>query len=164
VERTEELDVLTELPVALAQGFVLARPAPPWEGIGADVAARLRARAAAGDTRTLRHLVRPHPAVEGVDAAARAFAERPDLEWVVVLDRRGRPAELADPRSVGVGMTSSALRMSVDTPLAEAGRLAVVRPPYSRFQPVVCTDDGGRLVGIVPVERLIQELAAETAP
>jgi len=160
VERPEELDVLADLRVALAQGYVLARPAPPWEDVGADAAERLRARGAHETTRTLRDLVRPQASVTDVEGARRAFAARPDLDWVVVLDGHERPVELADRQSSGLGLTSNALRVNVDTPLAEAGRRAVVRPPYSRFQPIVCTDNAGRYVGVVPIERLVEELAA----
>jgi len=40
VERVEELDVLAELRVAMVQGYALARPAPPFEGIEPGLALR----------------------------------------------------------------------------------------------------------------------------
>ncbi len=41
VERVEELEVLADLHVALVQGYALARPGPPWQGIDAGTADRL---------------------------------------------------------------------------------------------------------------------------
>ncbi|MGA2522469.1 MAG: EAL domain-containing protein, partial [Acidimicrobiales bacterium] len=38
VERVEELEVLADLRVALVQGYALARPGPPWQGIDAVAA------------------------------------------------------------------------------------------------------------------------------
>jgi len=40
VERVEELDVLADLHVAMVQGYALARPAPPFEGIEPRMALR----------------------------------------------------------------------------------------------------------------------------
>jgi EAL domain-containing protein (putative c-di-GMP-specific phosphodiesterase class I) len=46
IERVEELDTLLALGVPLGQGFLLARPAPPWADVAPDVAERLRPRGA----------------------------------------------------------------------------------------------------------------------
>jgi hypothetical protein len=35
----------------------------------------------------------------------------------------------------------------------------MLRPPASRFEPVVCCDADGVYAGIVPVERLVEALA-----
>jgi hypothetical protein len=35
----------------------------------------------------------------------------------------------------------------------------MTRPPVCRFDPVVCVDDAGRLVGVVPVEVLARHVA-----
>ncbi|SFB76902.1 hypothetical protein SAMN04487968_101419 [Nocardioides terrae] len=42
---------------------------------------------------------------------------------------------------------------------ADAARRAIVRERASRFHPLVCTDNGGRLLGIVRIERVIERLA-----
>ena len=175
VERTEELDALADLRVGLAQGYVLARPAPPWQGVAEEVVRRLHARGARslGRGGTLRDVVAPSMTVPDVAAARRAFATRPELDWVVVLDGGERPAAVADPESAGSGTAVRAVALHVDTPIAEAERRLVLHPPAPgppggrtgtagpepatapRVQPLVCVDDRGRYVGIVPVERLV---------
>jgi EAL domain-containing protein (putative c-di-GMP-specific phosphodiesterase class I) len=42
IERVEELEALARLGVPLGQGFLLARPGPPWPGVGAGLRRRLR--------------------------------------------------------------------------------------------------------------------------
>jgi diguanylate cyclase (GGDEF)-like protein len=56
IERLEDLAVLADLDVTYGQGYVLARPAPPWAGVDPEVAERL-----------LRRSVESHP--ELTDAA-----------------------------------------------------------------------------------------------
>jgi hypothetical protein len=51
------------------------------------------------------------------------------------------------------------LRVNVDTDPAEAARRAIVRERPSRFHPLVCTDNAGRFLGIVRIERLLERLA-----
>lgn len=58
VERVEELDALVDLPVPLVQGFALARPAPPWQGIDPEIADRLRRRTSAEAEGALRPMAR----------------------------------------------------------------------------------------------------------
>ncbi|HTZ10248.1 MAG TPA: EAL domain-containing protein [Acidimicrobiales bacterium] len=203
VERAEELEVLVDLGVGLAQGYVLARPAPPWQGAAEEVVRRLRRRS--GDGATLRDVVTPRLAVPDVESARRAFADRPGLDWVVVLDGRQRPTAVADAVSADAGTVAGVVALHVDTPLAEAGRRLAASgpsravpggaPPGSgqpgrprpargpggpfppagpapraappapsgrpgRPEPLVCVDDGGRYVGIVSVERIMERLAA----
>jgi len=92
-----------------------------------------------------------------------AFGSRSKPEWIVVLDRHERPTDIIDPESMRLGRTWSALQVNIDTPIAEARRRAAVRPIASRFQPLVCTDDAGRYLGIVRVERLIEQLVHDSA-
>lgn len=51
------------------------------------------------------------------------------------------------------------LRVNVDTPMDDAAQRAVVRPAAVRFHPLVCTDNAGRYVGVVRIERLLDALA-----
>ena len=70
------------------------------------------------------------------------FADRTDC-WLLA-EGIERPTGIADLESLAVGMTSNALQVNNDTPLADAARRAIVRPRHSRFQPLVCTDNAGR--------------------
>ena len=54
------------------------------------------------------------------------------------------------------------LRIDVDTPLAEAAHRALNRDTAHRWDPVLCIDDQGRFVGVVRMERLVEQLAVGT--
>jgi Mg/Co/Ni transporter MgtE len=58
-------------------------------------------------------------------------------------------------------MRDSGLRVNVDTPVADALQRAIVRERAQRFHPLVCTDDAGRYVGIVRMERLVDILCRQ---
>ena len=51
------------------------------------------------------------------------------------------------------------MRVNVDTRPRDALLRATTREPGERFQPLLCTDNAGRYLGIVRVERLIRALA-----
>jgi len=53
---------------------------------------------------------------------------------------------------------AAALRLAASTPLGEAARRAMARPPATRFDPIV-VDAQGAESGVVPVERLVGALA-----
>lgn len=91
---------------------------------------------------------------------AAAFAGAPRLEHVLCVDADGFPTGIVDrcghergthPRPV--------LQVPTAAGLAEAARLAVARPPGTRFDPLVCVDPGGASEGIVPINRLLGALA-----
>lgn len=162
VERPAELDVLVGLGVPLAQGFLLGRPGPPWPALDATV--DLSARPA--------HRARPNCLGEVLERcctardlgeAAAALAANPACDFVVLLDEHGVPVAAADPDGLMAGLTSEILRCSVDTPIVDAARRAICRPPSSRFQPLVCTDRAGRLLGVVRFERVVEHLARSAA-
>jgi hypothetical protein len=48
--------------------------------------------------------------------------------------------------------------------LAEVGQRAMLRPPATRFHPIVCCDGRGRYVGVVPLEALVSALASASEP
>lgn len=52
-----------------------------------------------------------------------------------------------------------ALRLDVDTPLAEAAHRALNREPQHRWEPVLCVDQRGTVVGQVRMEPLVEQLA-----
>jgi hypothetical protein len=51
------------------------------------------------------------------------------------------------------------LRANVDTAVEDAALRALTRPPGERFDPLVCTDNAGRYVGVVRMERVLDRLA-----
>ena len=161
IERPEELAVLVDLGVPLAQGFLLGRPAPPWAGIEPNVLTRLRSRGANPSATLLRDLVEPGLSVADLGAAAGAMAARPEHRTVVVVDQWHRPTGAVDRHALATGMNPDIMRFNVDTPIADAARRCITRRLDARFQPLICTDNAGRYVGIVPVERLIDKLASQ---
>jgi EAL domain-containing protein (putative c-di-GMP-specific phosphodiesterase class I) len=156
VERPEELDALVRLGVPLAQGWLLARPAPAWVGVPAEVAVALQERAVARH-----HRASVAPLVERAGTAApaevdRAFGEDPSLDWVVLLDERGWPVGI---HARGELLPRPAMRVQPGHGVADVARRAVARPAALRFDPLVCCDEQGVYQGVVRVERLVERLS-----
>jgi EAL domain-containing protein (putative c-di-GMP-specific phosphodiesterase class I) len=146
VETSGELATLRRLGVPLAQGYLLARPAPRWQELSAEAGvhlAELAGQPAAGPT--LRLLLEP--------AAATLRATRPVTQPHAAAQSH---AARADERSV--------LRLPVDTGIAEAAHRALNRDEARRFDPLLCTDSSGALVGVVRMERIVEQLAVLARP
>jgi len=167
VERVEELAVLARLQVPLAQGWLFARPSQPWaevDVVTVELIRTLAARSSLADVLAAL-LDLPITTTAGeVNAAGARMLASDTVDTVVVVDgqnrprrvllrrcRRGRPDDVED-KPVG-------LRLHPGTELAEAGRRAAARHRDDRYDPLLCTDGAGRLVGVVPIERLLHALA-----
>ncbi|WP_241985042.1 MULTISPECIES: EAL domain-containing protein [unclassified Cryobacterium] len=159
VETVEELDALVALGVPLLQGYVLARPAPPWAGIDVDVALRLAARRVSSAAAVIRDVLEVVPTVESVAAAAAAFGAQPRLRSVVLIDEHHRPVAALGGGSARLGVVSQGLRVNLDTPITEALKRAMTRDETSRFDPLLATDNAGRFTGIARLERLVTAVA-----
>ncbi|MHA7155762.1 EAL domain-containing protein [Arthrobacter sp. TMN-50] len=160
VERVEELDTLVSLGVPLVQGYLLARPAPPWAGIEFELAHRLAARQTSARKTVLRDVVEPSPAVLGMAEAIEAFTEDPGLGSVVLIDADLRPISVLTPDAAALGVVSQGMRANLDTPLADALDRSMTRETAYRFEPLLVTDNAGRFAGITRLERMITALTA----
>ena len=158
VETWGELETFLRLEVPLAQGYLLARPGPPWPRVAPDVVARLRRSAA--QTRLVENvtsLAEPVP-VEGVDplppgrVGLRVDADGVPVALLLPLQR------LEDTTTHGPAPVS--LRVPASDPVLKVVQRAMTRPAVHRFDPVVVADRAGRAVGVVRVERLVLRLAA----
>jgi EAL domain-containing protein (putative c-di-GMP-specific phosphodiesterase class I) len=165
VERRGELDVLVQLGVPMAQGFGLARPAAAMGGIDPGVAERIRDRRGALDAgRSLEALVEsvaPLGSALAPTAIAARFAADSTLTHLPVLDDHRRPIALL-PRAAATGRAAlerPPLRVDAGSTPAEAARRAMTREPTDRFDPLVFSDERGRYVGLIRIERLVHELA-----
>jgi EAL domain-containing protein (putative c-di-GMP-specific phosphodiesterase class I) len=158
IETGEELDVLVTLGVPLAQGYYLARPGPPFPEIDPDAALRIMGQLRELGRGGMRHLLEQVPTTNDHQQALTAFA-REHVDIVVLLDERDRPHSTMDLSGVVHAMRDSGLRVNVDTPVEEVVQRAIVRAPAQRFAPLVCVDAGGRYLGIVRMERLVEVLA-----
>ncbi len=167
VERAGELDALVSLGVPLAQGYLLARPGPGWPQVDVDVALRLAAGAGVGfgvgvgvgsvngvPANVVRHLVQVVPAVTSVGAAAQLFADD-STHTVVVVDHHGRPLTVYTPDTAYLATAEPGMRVNLDTPVTQALLRAITRDSSHRYQPLMCTDNAGRFIGVVAMERLI---------
>ena len=157
VEREGELDALVSLGVPLAQGYLLARPGPGWPQLDVDVALRLAAgRAGEGGVAggVVRHLVQTVPTVTSVIDAAPLFADD-STHTVVIVDHHGRPVTVYTPDTAYFASAEPGMRVNLDTPVAQALLRAITRDGSRRYEALMCTDNAGRFVGVVPMERLI---------
>ena len=155
VETAAELDVLVDLRVPLAQGFHLARPAAGYPSLDPDLALRIAGRATPDPGEPLRGLLERAPVVSPTSGVPELGAH----DVAVVVDAHGRPEATVDAEGIAHAVRDSGLRVNLDTPIADAAQRAIVRAPALRFQPLVCTDNAGRYVGVVRMERLVDALA-----
>lgn len=165
LERLQELDAFIALGVPLGQGYLLGRPGPTWAELPDGLAEHIRAQShKARNIEQVISLVERVPTVRSTVRSRRALpagpvavvdpSQRPTGMWLP--DRRGgSPAHYEVPVS---------LRVPPHAPVADVARRAMLRPDISRFDPVTCTDNMGRLIGIVRVERLVDRLAELSLP
>jgi EAL domain-containing protein (putative c-di-GMP-specific phosphodiesterase class I) len=159
IEDGAELRTVVALGVTLAQGYLLARPEPPWVELAAGAHAQLLEHEPPPRPDTVHQLVESPTVVSDRESARQVFAQRVREDATVVfVDSNSRPVATVDAE--GVHAASNPLHhTALDTTIATAARRAVARFPEQRFRPVMCVDDDGRLVGVVRVERLVDYLA-----
>ncbi|GIG34959.1 hypothetical protein Cpa01nite_03400 [Cellulomonas pakistanensis] len=141
VETRGELDALIGLGVPLAQGWALGRPQPEMlAALPAEEAARIRATAARTSlTGNVASVVRP----------ARAGRSRADDD--VLLADNGLVAEVRGAS----GRWAPAMTVAPSASVTEVARRAMLRPESRRWDPLVCTDGSGVVLGTVPVDALV---------
>ena len=159
VERDGELDVLASLGVPLVQGYLLARPGPAWPAVDGDVALRLAARHVSRHTDTVRELLEVVPTARTAEEAAAWFVAD-HVRTVVLVDEHTRPRAVYSSDLLDVGAVEHGMRVNVDTPVKDALARAVTREASERYQPLLCTDAAGRLLGVVRLERMIRAALA----
>ncbi len=151
---------MVSLGVPLVQGYLLARPAPPWTGIEFELAHRLTARQVAAEKTVLRDVVEPAPAVLSMSQALEVFTEDPGLGSAVLIDADLRPISLLTPDAAAFGVVSQGMRANLDTPLGVALDRSMTRETTDRFEPLLVTDNAGRFAGIARMERMITAVTA----
>jgi EAL domain-containing protein (putative c-di-GMP-specific phosphodiesterase class I) len=162
----DELDALIRLRAPLAQGPLIGVRAKTLTRVAFALSAYVRDRGAAnvepGALTALIERPRPVERAAGRAAWAQALAEDPAPSHLPVVDERRRPvgilARVAFER--GEGPAGEVLVVAPSAHVPEVAARAMLRPPPTRFDPLVCCDAQGRYVGVVPVERLVTALAA----
>ena len=150
IETVGELAVFARLGVPLAQGWLFGRPTPHFAPLAPEVVQLVRAQVARVQlTESVASLVRP---VRRHEPGDDAVSPPP----YVLLDSAGVPEELvlADPRTGAAYRAPVSLRVPPSAPVVETLQRALTRPPVHRFDPVLCTDRAGVVVGLLRVEDL----------
>ncbi|WP_380155377.1 EAL domain-containing protein [Kineococcus gynurae] len=175
VETVAELDVLRTMGVPLVQGFLLARPRGGFARLDPGAAALL----AGSDRSTPGPRTADEPGPTGPVSPVSRLARRPrttlDLAvahavaevegcTTVVLDDRDVPVAVVLPDVTGSRAVTELTCVDPGTRVGDVAVRAVSRPTGRRFDPVVCTDETGRFVGLVGVEDLVIDLAAAQVP
>lgn len=168
VERPEELEAFSRLGVPLGQGWLFGRPGPGFATLAPELGDRIRALARrSSQVDSLGGLLEETPVVQeaNLGRVASAFQDDPGLDVVAVLDQHGTAVCLLRRRSRAGDEASTpqvlpvSLRAAATADIAEAAGRAMVRPPSTRFDPIVCADPFGTYLGIVRPERLMLRLA-----
>lgn len=175
IEQPGELRELIKLGVPLAQGYLLAKPAPPWATLGAQTTAHIRvnARAASGrahisalvepvmlvvaeDVEATRQAGYPSPLVDDVAGSRLPGSPAAPHQVIMLLDEGGRPTSLAvrDEDSGETREVEVSLRLGIGTRISEAAPQCMARPTAQRFDPILCTHDDGTVAGVVRMERV----------
>ncbi|MBN1091189.1 EAL domain-containing protein [Blastococcus sp. TML/M2B] len=151
VETAAELAAFAQLGVPLAQGWLLGRPGPTFAPLAPEVVQLVRAQVArARLTESVASLLRP---VRHCALGAQVLGIPP----AVLVGSHGEPAGLllSDPRTAEVYTAPVSLRVHPSTDIEETLARALTRPIARRWEPVVCTDPTGHVLGILRVEDLI---------
>lgn len=161
VASSGELRALAGLGVPLAQGPFVGAAENRWPEIDAATRTVLPPAGAASDGE-LRALVQQAYTTDNLQAAESILPDAYGFEHVVVVDETARPVSLMHQGPFGEWEPIEVLTVNVDTPVAEAVQRSLARPRSTRFSPIACTDDAGRFVGILRIERLMEHLSDRT--
>lgn len=155
VETEGELEALCQLGLPLGQGWLLGRPAPPWAPLSEQAAAVVH-----GKQRSETSAASVGAIVEGC-AMVKGDEPWPDATLAAGLSCDGRLVELRMPALDGARRIAARDVMQVkrETSLIEAAARAATRSERLRWDPLVCIDGRGRVLGVVPMQRLVLALA-----
>jgi EAL domain-containing protein (putative c-di-GMP-specific phosphodiesterase class I) len=150
IETPAELAAFAQLGVPLAQGWLLGRPSAGFAPLSAEVTRLVRAQVARIRlTDTVASLVRP------IRQHARD-EELPAVPPAVLRGAQGEPTTLVllDPRTGQVYEAPVSLRVHPTADITEVLQRALTRVPAVRFDPVLCTDRSGHVLGLLRIEDL----------
>lgn len=163
IETELELRTLCQLGIPLGQGYFLARPNPPWCDVAPGAAKAFeKVMHRAASAVTVERLVELSAVCEG-------GTEWPAITSLCVrVSPEGRPLELRVSEGAGQTVRSAhdILFVKKDSALRDVALRATTRPERFRWDPLVCVDERGNLLGIVLLERIIGALVdgGESAP
>lgn len=171
IERPRQLETFVRLGVPLGQGNLLGVAGPRWPALDPAVAQLIHAAAVHPDSGAdeVGGLVEHAPAIPSAHAAAGGvdvFLDQPDADVAVVIDDRDRPVGLLarDDALARRPFNPVIQRAAPASGIAELAVRSMTRPLSTRYDPSVCCDDTGHYLGIVRVERLVEQLAQRAVP
>jgi hypothetical protein len=161
IETIGEARRCAALGVPLAQGYLFARPAPPWAGIEAGMEERLLGSARRADTTTLHSIIELVPAVGVAHSSdARAILANGEATHVVLIDGDDRPVGMFTLESMLSGVTIQALRANVNSSPHEVAHRLSTSTTGNTMVPVMVSDNEGHYLGTVAIQRLLATLAS----
>jgi hypothetical protein len=149
LETAAELAAFARLGVPLGQGWLLGRPAPTFLPLVPAVVDLVSAQVArARLTDSVASLLRPVRQLEEADGT--------EIPPAVLVGPLGEPLSLllSDLRTAEVYTAPVSLRVHPSADITETLQRALTRPPAQRFDPVLCTDPTGQVLGLLRVEDL----------
>lgn len=161
VELLDEALCLRELGVPLAQGYLFARPGDPWVGIEPDVTRHLHTGVSLPDADgVVVELVESAPtaSIDDLEHASTILGDDDDADLVVLIDRWQRPVGLFTPAAALEGRPVNVTRVDANSPVTDIAARLMNRAPRHRFDPVAVINDGGQLLGVVRMERVVTML------
>jgi EAL domain-containing protein (putative c-di-GMP-specific phosphodiesterase class I) len=151
LETPTELAAFMALGVPLGQGWILGRPSTEFLPLAPDVAELVATHAArVRSTDSVHRLLRPvRQAEDDGDLLTGALP-------AVLVGSQGEPVALllADARTGERYRAPVSLRVHPSAGVAQTLQRALTRPPPQRFDPVVCTDPTGAVLGLLRIEDL----------
>jgi EAL domain-containing protein (putative c-di-GMP-specific phosphodiesterase class I) len=150
VETIGEARRCAALGVALAQGYLFARPAPPWAGIAAGIEEQLLG-AGRSCAATLHSMIELLPSVD---------AAHPGDARHLLVDVYHRPVGMFTAESLISGVTIHALRTNVNATVHEIAHRLSTSTHGDTVAPVLVTDNEGHYLGAIRIQRLFASLAS----
>jgi EAL domain-containing protein (putative c-di-GMP-specific phosphodiesterase class I) len=150
IETPGELAAFARLGVPLAQGWLLGRPTAGFADLSREAVRLVRSQVArARLTESVTSLLRPVRQADAADGA-------PGVPPAVLVGPLGEPVALllSDPRTAEVYTAPVSLRVHPSADITETLQRALTRPPAQRFDPVLCADPAGAVLGLLRIEDL----------
>lgn len=156
VETSAELAELVRLEVPLAQGYFLGRPEAEMNDVlGAAKLELQRVRKDHFSRQVLSFCAEPCPGATNEGEAQALLSD--EVPLAAITDGWGRPTALLERHPVcGTRLLPAFLRCHESSDLREALQRALTRQASARFDPILLTDNEGRLCGAVRVDRLMR--------
>ncbi|GAA3385889.1 EAL domain-containing protein [Cryptosporangium minutisporangium] len=162
IETVGELATFCRMGVPLGQGWLLGRPADRMMPLADEVRARVLAETTrVAVTDAIASVMLSKVTVTTVDRVE----EMTTTEPAVVVDRSGAPVEMLapDPRDGVLRRLPVSLRVLASDAADDVLLRALTRSAAHRFDPVVCTDSWGQVIGLVLVDELTRHVVSSRA-